>query len=357
MELRRDTVKALPKIVLHDHLDGGLRPETIIELAGPAAHALPTEDPAALGEWFVAAADSGSLVRYLDTFVHTAAVTQTADNLARVAREAVVDLADDGAVYAELRFAPEQHLAQGLTLDEVVDAVLAGLAVGCEEAMVQGHEIQANAIVCAMRQGNNADAVSQLALRFRERGVVGFDLAGPEAGFPASRYVSALNRVRDASFPTTIHAGEAFGPASIGQAVHAGGAIRIGHGVRIVEDIDGWRDPATATLGELANWVRDRHIPLEMCPTSNRQTGAVPSIAAHPITQLRELGFAVTINTDNRLMSGTSATKESYALVKEAGWTLEDLRGATLTAARGAFVHCDDVQRLVARVQAGFDAA
>lgn len=350
----QDQLAALPKVVLHDHLDGGLRPQTVLELADAVGHTLPEHDAEALGRWFVAAADSGSLPTYLETFDHTVAVMQTADALRRVARESVVDLAADGVVYAEQRYAPEQHLAGGLSLQDVVDAVQEGLEEGVAEAAAQGRRIRVGQLVTAMRHADRGREIAELALANRDRGVLGFDIAGAEAGFPPSRHIEAFRLLRQASFPVTIHAGEAAGVDSVAEALHLGGALRLGHGVRVVEDIElGERteeDPwgvEGARLGRVAHWVRDQQVPLEVCPTSNVQTGTVASVAEHPVTALAALGFAVTVNTDNRLMSGTTMTREMSRLVQEAGWTLGDLRDATLTAAWNGFIHHDERQELV----------
>ena len=352
--LSAETVAELPKVVLHDHLDGGLRPGTVAELAGQVGHELPAEDPQELADWFVAAASSGSLERYLETFDHTLAVMQTADNLARVARESVLDLAADGVVYAEQRYAPEQHLRGGLTLQQVVDAVRSVLDEGVQEAAAAGRTIRVGQLVTAMRHADRGVEIAHLALENRDRGVIGFDIAGAEAGFPPSRHQRAFWTLRRASFPVTVHAGEAAGVSSISEALHVGGALRIGHGARITEDITfGEATPADpqglehARLGVVAHWLRDQQVPLELCPSSNLQTGVAASIAEHPITLLGQLGFAVTVNTDNRLMSGTSMTREMQLLVDEAGWTLAELRDATLTAAWNGFIHHDERQALV----------
>ena len=352
--LTADAIAALPKVVLHDHLDGGLRPATIVELAAQAGHELPTQDPQELADWFVAAASSGSLERYLETFDHTIAVMQTAANLRRVARESVVDLAADGVVYAEQRYAPEQHLREGLSLQDVVDAVREGLEEGVAEAAQEGRTIRVGQLVTAMRHADRGQEIAELALANRDRGVLGFDIAGAEAGFPPSRHQRAFWILRRASFPVTVHAGEAAGLSSIAEALHVGGALRLGHGARITEDIElGERTPLDpsgmehATLGRVAHWIRDQQVPLELCPSSNLQTGVATSINDHPITMLGQLGFAVTINTDNRLMSGTSMSREMQLLVDEAGWTLDELRDATLTAAWNGFIHHDERQALV----------
>lgn len=353
-ELSFDEVRALPKVSLHDHLDGGLRPATVVELAAAVGHQLPVDDPEELGRWFVESASAGSLERYLATFDHTVAVMQTAEGLARVAREAVLDLAADGVVLAELRYAPEQHLRAGLTPQQVVDAVRAGLADGVAEAADAGRQIVAGQLLTALRHLDSGDWTAELALANRDAGVVGFDVAGPEAGFPALRHENALRVLRDASFPVTVHAGEGAGLESIAEAVHRTGALRVGHGARIVDDIV-FGEPTDddplgldgAQLGRLAQWVLDQQVPLELCPRSNVQTGAAASVAAHPVTALLRLGFAVTVNTDNRLMSGTSPTTELHGLVTDAGWTLADLRDVALTAAWSAFRPFDERSALV----------
>ncbi|QTE28791.1 adenosine deaminase [Pengzhenrongella sicca] len=359
MTIDESDIARLPKVVLHDHLDGGLRPATLIELAAQAGHDLPTTDPAELAAWFVHAASSGTLELYLETFGHTVAVMQTEAALRRVAREAAIDLAADGVVYAEQRYAPEQHQGGGLSLQQVVDAVQAGFDEGIAAAAVSGRTLRVGTLITAMRHADRGDEVAALALANRANGVVGFDIAGAEDGFPPARFASAFRALAEANFPVTVHAGEAAGLESIAEAVHVAGASRLGHGVRIVEDIaivrpdggepdDGEPDVgAEAELGLLAHWIRDHQIPLELCPTSNVQTGAAGSVATHPITLLRDLGFAVTINTDNRLQSGTTLTREMTLLADEAGWSLDDLRDATVTAAWNAFIHHDEREALV----------
>jgi adenosine deaminase len=344
---------ALPKVVLHDHLDGGLRPATILEIADATGRRMPETDAGALGAWFVQAASAGSLPRFLRTFEHTVAVMQTRANLERVAREAVLDLADDGVIYAELRYAPELHLSEGLALQDVVDAVQAGVADGIAEARDAGRQIRIGTILTAIRQVDRSVEIARLALANRGRGCVGFDIAGAELGFPPSRHAEAFAVLRNALFPATIHAGEVDGPSSVAEAVGLGSARRIGHGLRIVEDIQG-ADSDEPRFGTTAAFVRDNRIPLEVCPTSNVQTGAAPSIAEHPISLLRDLGFVVTINPDNRLMCGTSQMREMARLVAQAGWTITDLEVATLEAAWAAFQPYDVREELADAVLAGF---
>jgi adenosine deaminase len=336
-----EIVKA-PKALLHDHLDGGLRPATIVELADAVGHKLPTTDPAALGDWFVAAADSGSLERYLETFAHTVAVMQTEEGLHRVARECALDLAADGVVYAEVRYAPEQHLERGLTLDQVVEVIEAGFREGSAEAAAQGRPIRIGTLLTAMRHAARSHEIAELAVRFRDTGVVGFDIAGAEAGFPPTRHLDAFEYLQRENFHFTIHAGEAFGLPSIWQAIQWCGADRLGHGVRIVDDITGTPGNDPVVLGRLAAYVRDKRIPLELCPSSNVQTGAAPSIAEHPIGLLHDLRFRVTVNTDNRLMSGTSMSREMALLAEAFGWGWAELQWLTINAMKSAFIPYDE---------------
>ncbi|MGC4771277.1 adenosine deaminase [Micromonospora sp. DT44] len=343
--IRYEDIVKVPKALLHDHLDGGLRPATIVELAAEAGHELPTTDPEALGRWFSEAADSGSLERYLETFAHTVAVMQTGPALRRVARECALDLAADGVVYAEVRFAPEQHLERDLTLDEVVEAVLAGFAEGTAQAAEAGLTIRVGTLLTAMRHAARSQEIAELAVRHRDAGVVGFDIAGAEAGFPPTRHLDAFEYLQRENFHFTIHAGEAFGLPSIWQAIQWCGADRLGHGVRIVDDI-----APDGTLGRLAAYVRDKRIPLELCPSSNVQTGAVASIAEHPIGLLRDLRFRATVNTDNRLMSGTSMSREMSLLVETFGYGWRELQWFTINAMKSAFIPFDERLRIIDEV-------
>jgi adenosine deaminase len=337
-----DLVKRAPKVLLHDHLDGGLRPETIVELAQTDGYtALPTTDPEELRAWFVEAASSGSLERYLETFAHTVGVTQTADGLRRVAREAAEDLSTDGVVYAEIRFAPELHLERGLNEHQIVEEVLAGFAEGQRIAAASGQPIRIGVLLTSIRTASHSRRIAELAVEYRDRGVVGFDIAGAEAGFPPTRHLDAFEYLRRENAHFTIHAGEAFGLPSIWEAIQWCGADRLGHGVRIVDDIEIAPD-GEPILGRLAAYVRDRRIPLEMCPSSNVQTGAAESIERHPIGLLRRLGFRVTINTDNRLMSDTSMTREMDLLSDAFGYGLDDLQWFTLNAMKSAFIPFDE---------------
>ncbi|MFE7271979.1 adenosine deaminase [Streptomyces sp. NPDC057623] len=336
-----ELIRRLPKAVLHDHLDGGLRPATVVELAAEVGHTLPTTDPDELAAWYFEAANSGDLVRYIATFEHTLAVMQSREGLLRTAEEYVLDLAADGVVYGEVRYAPELNTNGGLTLAEVVETVQEGLAAGMAKAAAAGTPVRVGTLLCGMRMFGRVREAADLAVAFRDAGVVGFDIAGAEAGFPAADHLDAFEHLRRESVPFTIHAGEADGLSSIHQALQVCGAQRLGHGVRITDDI------VDGKLGRLAGWVRDRRVALEMCPTSNLQTGAATSIAEHPITALKDLGFRVTLNTDNRLVSGTTMTREMSLLVEEAGWTVEDLRTVTVNALKSAFIPFDEREALI----------
>jgi adenosine deaminase len=348
--LPEHVVRRAPKALLHDHLDGGLRPESIVELAADCGYdKLPTADPDELGAWFVEAADSGSLERYLETFAHTVGVMQTREALVRVARECAEDMAADGVVYAEVRFAPELHVEGGLTLDEVIEAVLEGFRIGEEQARADGRTLVMRTLLTAIRTAARSREIAELVVRYRDAGVVGFDIAGAEAGFPPSRHLDAFEYIRGESCHITIHAGEAFGLPSIHEAVAFCGCERLGHGVRIVDDIV--VDPdGTASLGRLAQYVRDLRIPLELCPSSNVQTGAAPSIAQHPIGLLSRLRFRVTVNTDNRLMSGTSMTREMLLISEAFGWGLADMQWLTVNALKSAFIPFDERLALIEQV-------
>ncbi len=336
--LTLDMIRKAPKALLHDHLDGGLRPATVVELAAEAGYdELPATDVDELATWFRTQAHSGSLVRYLEPFAHTVGVMQTPEALYRVAFECAEDLAADSVVYAEVRFAPELHIDGGLSLDEVVDAVLAGFADGEKAANAAGYAITMRCLVTAMRHAARSREIAELAIRFRDKGVVGFDIAGAEAGYPPTRHLDAFEHMRNNNARFTIHAGEAFGLPSIHEAIAFCGADRLGHGVRIVDDIE-VHDVDDATLGRLASILRDKRIPLELCPSSNVQTGAVASIAEHPFALLARLRFRVTVNTDNRLMSDTSMSQEMLRLVEAFGYGWSDLERFTINAMKSSFI-------------------
>jgi adenosine deaminase len=348
-----EQLRRAPKVLLHDHLDGGLRPQTVLELADEIGYReLPSGHADTLGTWFRQAADSGSLVRYLETFAHTVGVMQRPDAVRRVARECALDLAADGVVYAEVRMAPELLTAEGTPIEEAVEAILDGFAAGSAEAAAAGTPIRVGALLCAMRQSDRWDEVAGLVVRYRDAGVVGFDLAGPEIGFPPDRHPSAIALLDRAGAHRTIHAGEAAGVDSIRAALDGARAERLGHGVRIADEV-----AEDGTLGPLARRVLDDQVPLEIAPSSNVQTGAYPSLADHPVDRLHRAGFAVTVNTDNRLMSGVSVTSELADVAATFGWGWDDVRRVTERALAAAFL--DDAERtrlLTDVVRSGFAA-
>jgi len=356
------SIRSLPKVSLHDHLDGALRPQTIIELADAAGITVPVAEAGALGDWFADQADSGSLVEYLKTFDLTTSVMQTREGLRRVAKEFVEDLAADGVVYGEVRWAPEQHLAGGLSLEEAVEAVQEGIEEGEDSVESSGRDIRVGQLITAMRHADRSLEIAKLAVAYRGRGAVGFDIAGAEDGFPASNHRAAFDYLAEHFFPVTVHAGEAAGLASIRSALIDGRALRLGHGVRIAEDLrvvaqEG--DEVRVELGDLARWVRDREIPLELSPSSNLQTGAIAawgeSLEDHPFDLLYQLGFAVTVNVDNRTMSRTSLTRELAALAETFEYTLDDLEAFQLNAAAAAFLTIEEREELIELIAEGFE--
>jgi len=344
-----DQIKRVPKALLHDHLDGGLRPETIIEIAQQIGYKkLPTDDPKQLADWFEESCNSHSLVRYLETFSHTIAVMQSKEAIIRVSRECAIDLARDGVVYAEVRGAPELFTEQGLSLDQVVEATLEGYKQGMAEAASEGNKIRVESLLCGMRQNNRSQEPAAAVVKYRNKGVVGFDIAGPEDGFPPSNQLETFEYLRKENAHFTIHAGEAYGLPSIWEAIQICGAERLGHGVRIIDDIDFSGDKPK--LGPLASYVRDRRIPLELCPTSNLQTGAAKTYSEHPIGILAKLRFRVTLNTDNRLMSRTSMSNEMSECVKSFGWKFTDLQRVTVNALKSSFIPFEERLEIIEKV-------
>lgn len=340
-------LRSLPKVVLHDHLDGGIRPQTAIDLAPTVGYPdLPSTDPIELANALYQG-QALSLEEYLAAFKHTFGVMQTPEGMRRVAFECVEDLAAEGVVYAEVRFAPSLHLRAGMTRGEVIEAVLGGFADG-EDAF----GVPVRAIVDVMRQDSDSMDVAAAAVAFAGRGVVAIDLAGPEEGNPAGVHAAAIEYARDGGLHVTIHAGEGAGVPSIAGAL-AVGAERIGHGARIIEDTQG---PAgdIISMGVVATEVHERRIPLELCPTSNLHTKMYPSADDHPFGALYRAGFVTTVNTDNRLMSGITMTDEFEVLERHHGFTETDFRAITINAVEAAF--CDDETRLRVRnrVEAGY---
>ncbi len=349
--LRTVTIRELPKVLLHEHLDGGLRPATVIDLAAELGHKeLPTTDPDDLATWFQRGAQRGNLPEYLEGFQHTIAVMQTADALERIAFEFIEDMHEDGVVYAEVRFAPVYHTGRGLTQDEVVAAVTRGLERG-ERAF----GVQWGLIICAMREMPDSLNAAELAIRHRDAGVVGFDLAGGEHGFPPKKHVEAFQAIERANFYITIHAGEAYGPESIWQALQYCGAHRLGHATRLRDDITVLPD-GSMKLGSLAQYILDRRVPLEMCLLSNLHTGACTSLEDHPFGMFFRRGFRVCLNTDDRLMSGTSMTRETTLATELFDLSLAELEKLSVNAIKSAFAPFDKrVRILFDRIKPGFE--
>jgi adenosine deaminase len=367
MTISIEQARALPKVLLHDHLDGGLRVSTILDLADSIGWALPTTDPDDLQAWFTRGAETGDLLQYLATFEHTLAVMQTTDSIERVAYEAAVDLADDGVIYAEVRFAPELHQQQGLTLNEVVGAVTSGFRRGELAALEAGRTIVVNAICCAMRTEQRSLEIAQLVDRLRswDDKVVAFDLAGAETGFPPSLHAEALAFARAAHLNITIHASEPPDLELISDALTQG-AHRIGHGVRLRSDtslvdpglvdpglvdpglVDPGRSPQDLVLGPLAQYVLDHQIHLEMAPTCNVQIGAVPSVAEHPVGPFLRAGFSVGLNTDNRLMSNVRPSSELHAVATAHQLTIREMEQLAVNAMMASFAPMDTRRALVA---------
>jgi adenosine deaminase len=346
MKLDTSTLQALPKVLLHEHLDGVPRPQTVIELAASSNYSdLPTRDPEALGQWFHQGANQGSLAKYLEGFRHTIAVMQTEEALERVAYEQAEDLSRDGVIYYETRFAPVFHTTRGLTHQQVVSAVLKGMARG-----TQDFGIRSGLIICAMRKMNVSLEMAELAVDFRERGVVGFDLAGEEGGYPPKKHVDAFHYIQRENFNITVHAGEGYGKESIWQAIQYCGAHRIGHGTRLIDDI-AVSNGRAVKLGDLGQYVLDKRIPLEICLLSNVHTGATPSLEQHPFKILYQERFRVTLNTDNRLMSNTTMTREFEAAAETFGLTLDDFEKITINAMKSAFLpygqRCDLIYKTI----------
>ena len=329
-----EIIKSAPKVLLHDHLDGGLRPQTIIELAKELKYnKLPTKDPGELAVWFHRGANKGNLVEYLQGFEHTTAVMQTKESLQRVAYEMMEDMKNDGVCYVETRFAPVFHTSKGLYNEDVVAAVLNGLEKGSKDFGV-GFGL----ILCGMRNMKNTLDIAELAVNYRNQGVVGFDLAGEEGGYPPKKHIEAFQFIQRANFNITIHAGEAFGKESIWQAIQWCGAHRIGHATHLIEDVTLDKNGSAVGFGNLAQYVLDKRIPLEICLLSNVHTGAIDKIENHPFGIFYKEKFRVTINTDDRLMSDTTMTKEFLTAIEHFNLNLEDIEKITLNSMKSAFI-------------------
>ncbi|MEN8193942.1 MAG: adenosine deaminase [Bacteroidota bacterium] len=327
-------INEVPKVLLHDHLDGGLRKETVIELADKIGYKkLPTQDPEKLGEWFFSGANKGNLVEFLQGFEHTCAVMQTKDALKRIAYEMMEDMHKDGVVYVETRFAPVLHLENGLYYDDVITAVLSGLEKGKKDFGV-GYGL----ILCAMRNMTNSLEIAELAVNYRHKGVVGFDLAGEEGGYPPKKHLDAFQFISRENFNITIHAGEAFGKESIWQAIQICGAHRIGHATRLIEDIFFDKQGNIVQLGDLAQYILDKRIPLEICLQSNVHTGAIDKLENHPFKKLFDAKYRVFLNTDDRLMSNITLTDEYITASEAFGISLDDIEKLNINAMKSAFL-------------------
>ncbi|SDY50966.1 adenosine deaminase family protein [Herbiconiux ginsengi] len=365
-----------PKVTLHDHLDGSLRPETLIELAGRQGVTLPYDDPEKLTKWFTGEITVPTIENWDEKFGLTTRAMQTEESIVRVAREWVLEAAADGVVYGETRWAPEKHILGGLPLRVAVEAVAAGLAEGEALVAAAGGSIRARQLICGMRTSTLSYEIARLVVdTYGEWGgsVAGFDLAGAEDGFPVRHHLDATTLLEREGIPFTIHTGEADGEHSVWETVHLAHALRLGHGVRVIEDVtlDGRplgvrtavRDvaaaraagPASLRLGRTAQWVVDRRIPLEVCVTSNAG-GVVDGVANHPIDLLRELGFTVTVNPDNRGMSTTSISAEMRTIEAEFGWGPEEFAEAEFAAVEAAFLSRREREALHDTVEAGVES-
>ncbi|MFW6139104.1 MAG: adenosine deaminase, partial [Spirochaetota bacterium] len=317
------------------HLDGGLRPETIVELAEQHQVKLPYSDPRQLGKWFHHHSVKGKLSDYLKGFEITTGVMQTTHALYRVSYEMMEDMKNDGVVYVESRFSPIFHTRRGLSYDQIVDAVLRGMKDGSNN-----FGVRFGLIICAMRNmaPSRSLEMAKLAVRYRNQGAVGFDLAGDEIGYPPKDHLRAFYYIQRNNFFITIHAGEAFGKESIWQALQFCGTHRIGHGLHLKDDIM-ISNNHIIEMGSLAQYVLDRRIPLEFCLSSNLHIGAVPDLKYHPFHIFFRNGFRVTLNTDNRLMSSTTLTQEFFRAVKQYNLDLRDIEKLSLNAMKSAFAH------------------
>ncbi len=332
IELTREFVQSLPKAELHCHLDGSMRVETIIELAKDAGVTLPSTKPDELKKILTIGMDCQSLEEYLKVFDITTSVLQTADALTRATYELAEDCARENVRYLEIRFSPILHINNGLKLTQIVEAVLKG-----KNMAERDFNIKIGIIICSIRHMDTDMSLilAELTVAYKNRGVVGFDLAGAEENFPAKKHAEAFNLIINNNINTTVHAGEAYGPPSIHQAIHTISANRIGHGTRLRED------------GDLLNYVNDHRIPLEMCITSNVQTKAVASFAHHPIKFYFDYGIRVTLNTDNRLVSGITLTDEYMIAIDKYHFTPDELKYLILNGFKSAFLPLNEKVNLI----------
>lgn len=344
--ITEEILKLIPKVELHCHLDGSVRVSTIIELARKQNITLPSMDEKTLTDWFIRGARRKSLTLYLEGFSVINTVLQTGDALTRVARELVEDMADENICYAEIRFAPVLHTQKELTAQQAVEAVLQGLAEG-----ERARGVKTRLILCAMRNMSPETSleIAELAVAFRDRKVVGFDIAGDETGNPPKIHAKAFDYIRGQNFNITIHAGEAFGVESIWQAIQVCGAHRIGHGTHLRDDIN-HEGLYIENMGSLSHFIQDRRIPIEICLSSNVDTGAVKSYSSHPFPIFFANNFRCFLCTDNRLMSNTTLTKEYELAVKYYGLNYDDLKKLTINAMKSAFIHNEERLSLIYNV-------
>jgi adenosine deaminase len=329
-----EIIRSVPKVLLHDHLDGGLRASTVIDLAKDLKYnKLPTTDPDELSKWFHKGANKGNLVEFLQGFEHTCAVMQTKEALERIAFETIEDMYNDGVCYLETRFSPVFHTNKGLYYEDIISAVLEGLERGKTKYGV-GYGL----ILCGMRNMKNTLEIAELAVNFRNQGVVGFDLAGEEGGYPPKKHIDAFQFIKRENFYITIHAGEAFGKESIWQAIQMCGAHRIGHATRLIEDMIFDENHKIVALGNLAQYILDTRLPLEICLLSNMHTGAVDKLENHPFIHFYREKFRVFLNTDDRLMSDTNLTKEYLTATELFGISLDDIEKLNINAMKSSFL-------------------
>ena len=340
-ELSLALIEKLPKTDLHCHLDGSMRLKTILELAEKQGVKLPSDNEEGLGKAIHKGEICKDLEDYLVAFDVTCSVLQTEESLYRAAYELGLDAAEEGVRYLEVRYAPVLHQARGLKLTHIIDSVLEGLRAAKHKT-----RIKYGVILCGIRHmsPDTSLRLAELCVAYKNRGVVGFDLAGAEANFPAKEHRQAFQLILKNNVNCTAHAGEAYGPESIGQALHYLGAHRIGHGVRLRED------------GDLLNYVNDHRVPLECCPSSNVQTRAVDDMKAHPLKFYFDYGLRVTINTDNRLITDTTVSKEYLIAHQQLGLSLEDLTTVMVSGFKSAFLPFREKQDLLKAVNAEIDA-
>lgn len=352
-----DPLATLPKVSLHDHLDGSVRPATLIEIAVEqgTGDVLPSDDPDEVERWLRGDSEAGRPFGHEELFALLCSVMQTPETLRRVAAEYVATATADGVVYAESRWAPEKHQVRGMSLDDAVLAVAAGFEDGMAAAAAAGHHIVVRQLLCGMRNTARSTEIAELTVRHRGNGVVGYDLAGMEAGYPARDHVEAYRVIREANMAATCHTGEGDGVRSVWESVQLCHTLRLGHGTRLIEDVaiggravevgeavKVWEehDRGDVALGPVATYVRDHQLPLEQCPTSNSRW-VVPGIEHHTVDMFKRLGFNVTVNPDNRMLSGTSVTGELRLLGDTFGWGIDDFRDVTVHAIEAAFVDLD----------------